>query len=107
MTDTLARLAGPVALGAAAATIYTAPASTVVVVRSVRVCNESATQRTFRLSVGADGAGTRFFYDVPVDPTDEGFDWNGSLILAAGEVLQAYASAASALTISISGVKVT
>lgn len=105
MTDSLSRIVGPVALAAAAATVYgPVPAATTVTVRSIHVTNETGTQRTFRLSIGADGAGKRLFYDVPVDPGDEGFDWSGSLVLAAGEVLQAYASTAAALTLVVSAV---
>ena len=104
MTDTLARIVGPVALANAAATVYTVPAATTVTLRSIHVTNETGVQHTFRLSVGADGAGKRLFFDVPVSPVDPGFDWTGSVVMAAGEVLQAYAEVASALTLIVSAV---
>ena len=103
MADALARLAGPQALTGVAATIYTTPAATTAVVRAVHVVNETTTSAAFTLSVGVDGAGKRFFYAQQVAPGDS-FDWSGNLVLAAGDVLQAYASAPAALTITISGV---
>ncbi len=104
MSDTLARLVGPLAIGASAATVYTVPVGTTTTVRSIHVSNETASPRTFRLSIGADGAGKRLFYDVPVSPGDPGFDWTGSVVLTAGEVIQAQADNATALTLVISGV---
>lgn len=105
MADALTRLAGPLALAAAAADVYVAPgAGAVVSVRAIHVTNESAAVHTFRLSIGNDAAGTRLFCDVEVEPGSAGFDWDGLVVLAAGENLQAYASAAAALTLVISGV---
>lgn len=104
MADALKRIAGPVALGTAAATLYTAPAATTTTVRAIHVANESGAAATFTLSVGTDGAGKRFFYQVSVAAADA-FDWSGVLVLAAAEVLQGLASAATALTIVASGVE--
>ena len=106
MADAASRVAGPVALGAAAATIYTVPAATQAILRSIHVSNETAAVHTFRVSIGADGAGKRLFYDQPVQPGDS-FDWSGFIVLAATEVLQAYADTGAALTITVSGVLVT
>lgn len=103
-TDTLTRIVGPALLTGAAATVYTTPASTTTTVRAIHVTNESGASATFTLSVGTDGAGKRFFYQVPVVNGDMGLDWTGSLVLAAGDVLQAYSGTASALTLTISGV---
>jgi hypothetical protein len=105
MADVLKRLGStPLALTTTAATVYTAPASTTTTVTAIHVANEGAAPATFTLSVGADGAGKRFFYGVTVYVGDS-FDWGGQLVLAAGEVLQAYASAATALTLTVSGVE--
>lgn len=106
LPDTLKRLAGPVALAASAATVYTAPASTLTVLRGLRVVNETGTAATFTISVGVDGAGKRVWYGQSVGAGD-GYDWSGSLVLAAAEVIQAYASASAALTITLSGVEST
>lgn len=104
MADTLKRLAGPTALTNAAATVYTVPASVTGTVRNIHVANESASTATFTMSVGTDGAGKRFFYQINVPPNNA-FDWSGVLVLATGEVLQAYSGTASVLTLIISGVE--
>jgi hypothetical protein len=104
MADVLKRLQGPALLTAAAATVYTTPALTTTVVRAIHVANESTGSQTFTLSVGADAAGKRVFYQQLVFPGDS-FDWAGSLILAAAEVVQAYASVTSTLTLVMSGVE--
>lgn len=105
MADTLKRLAGPTLLTATAVTVYTVPAATTGVVRAIHVTNETGAPATFTLSVGVDGAGKRMFYQVPVANADMGLDWTGNLVLAAGEVLQAYSGTASALTLIVSGVE--
>lgn len=107
MADTLKRLAGPIALAGAAATVYTAPTATTTVVRAIHVTNETGASATFTLSVGADGANKRLFFAVPVANGSAGFDWTGTLVLAANEVVQAYSNTASALTLTMSGVEAT
>jgi hypothetical protein len=106
MPDVLKRVMGPAALAAAAATVYTAPALTTTTIRAIHVANETLLNATFTLSVGADAAGKRFFYQQQVAPGNS-FDWTGSLILAAAEVVQAYASIAATLTLTMSGVEST
>jgi hypothetical protein len=104
--DTLKRLAGPVALAGAAATVYTVPGSTTAVLRGLHVANESVAAATFTLSVGADAAGKRLWFAQSVAPGDS-FDWTGNVPLVAAEVVQAYASAAATLTLTLSGVETT
>ncbi len=104
MADTLVRLAGPAALTDSAATVYTVPALTSAVMRNIHVTNETGTTRTFTMSIGTDGAGKRVFYAVPVLPGDP-FDWSGNIPMVAAEVVQAYASAASALTLVVGGIE--
>lgn len=104
MADLLVRLAGPVALTTSATTVYTVPASTRTAARSLRVVNEGASAATFTVSVGTDGAGKRVWFAQAVQPGD-GYDWTGNLILVAAEVLQAYASANTTLTLTMSGVE--
>jgi hypothetical protein len=106
MTDTLKRLSGPAALTAAAVSLYSAPASTTTTVVGIHVSNETSAQATFTFSVGADGAGKRFFYQQLVAAGDS-FDWSGTLVLAAGELYQAYSSTAGALTLTVNGVETT
>lgn len=100
------RLAGPTALTTAAVTLYSAPAATTTTITSIHVANESAAQASFTFSVGTDGAGKRFFYQIPVSAADS-FDWSGTLVLATTEVVQAFASAATSLTITVNGVETT
>lgn len=104
MADTLKRLAGPSLLTASAATVYTVPASTTTTLRNIHVANETATSATLTMSVGTDGAGKRIFMAVPVLGNDV-IDWSGVIVLAAGEVVQAFSGTASALTIVVSGVE--
>lgn len=103
-TDTLKRLGGPTALTTAAVTQYTVPAATATTVVAIHVANETATQQTFTLSIGTDGAGKRFFYQVGVGGNDT-YDWSGTLVLNAAEVIQSLASAGAALTLTITGVE--
>lgn len=104
MPDTAKRLAGPTAVGTAAATVYTVPAATTAILRNVHVANTTAGALTFNLSIGADAAATRFYSGFSV-PANGSLDWSGFIPLAATEVLQALASAAG-LTLTVSGVEV-
>ena len=106
MPDVLKRLVGPAALANSAATVYTVPAATTAILRHLRVVNETAVTATFTASIGADAAGKRIFYAQAVGPGDA-FEWTGNIVLAATEVLQAYASAATTLTLTVSGVEST
>lgn len=106
MADTLKRLGGPTALSGSAATIYTVPSATTTTIKAIRVANETGSAATLTISVGTDGANKRFIYGLPV-PANGDYDWNGTLVLAAGEVIQAYSGTANALTIMISGVETT
>lgn len=106
MADTLKRLAGPTQLTNSASTVYTTPALTTAVVRDITVANTTAGAVTFTLSVGADAAGTRLYSAVSI-PANSTFQRTGNIVLAAGETLQAYASANSSLTLTINGVEST
>jgi hypothetical protein len=104
MPDVLTRLYGPTFLTNSAATKYTATSVTAVI-RSLHVCNETATTRHFTLSIGTDGGGKRLFHEQPVPPGDP-FDWTGSIVLEDTDTIQALAETNSALTLTISGVEV-
>jgi hypothetical protein len=105
MADVAKRLSGPTALTTGAVTQYTVPGATTAILRSIHVANESGALADFTLSIGTDGAGKRLFKNQDV-PTKGSFDWSGFIVLAAGEVVQALASAGTALTLTISGVEV-
>lgn len=106
MADTARRLYGPAQLAAAAATVYTVPGATTTILRYIRVTNTTGTDRTVTMSIGSDAAATRIFSAVTVLANGGAIDWAGFIPMSAGEVVQAYASAATALTIVIAGVEV-
>jgi hypothetical protein len=105
MADTAKRLSGPALLTGAAATVYTVPALTTTILRSVHVTNETGSTATFTMSIGTDAAGKRLWTALDIE-TKTSFDWSGFIVLAAGEVLQAFSATASALTLTMSGVEV-
>ena|SRR3990167_11045543 len=106
MADTATRLAGPTQLGTGAATVYTVPGATTAIIRSLLVCNTTANQVKFTVSIGADAAGTRVFFERAIAPR-ETFEYHGFIVLTAAGTLQAYADTASAATLTVSGVQVT
>lgn len=61
---------------------------------------------SFTLSVGTDGAGKRLHYQEDV-ASHKSFQRTGNIHIDAGEVLQAYASAGTSLTLTISGIETT
>lgn len=105
MTDTATRLAGPTQLTTSAATVYTVPGSTTTIVKHIVFTNDNASDRTVILSVGVDASATRILSSVNV-PGKGVFNWDTWIVLDAAEVLQAYASAASSVNLTISGVEV-
>lgn len=105
MTDTLKRVAGPILVTNAAVTVYTVPGATTTSLTAIHVANETGTDATFTLSIGADGAGKRFYKDILVLANDV-LDWTGLLILNAAEVVQVLSGTNNALTVILSGVEV-
>ncbi len=96
------RLVGPLQLPNAAATQYTVPTATIAVIKRIRISNPTGGAVTFNLSIGADAAGTRLYSGVSV-AAGSSLDIYGPFTLAAAEVIQAFASAASSLAIVIDG----
>jgi len=107
MTDTPKRVYGPAQLASSAATLYTVPASTTAILRYMRLTNTSGSDRTVTVSVGADAAGTRIFSAMTIPASGGSVDWSGFIPLTAGEVIQGYASGASAITAVLAAVEVT
>lgn len=104
MADTAKRLSGPALLTGSAATVYTVPASTTTILRSIHVSNETGTAATLTLSIGTDAAGKRLFTAFSVAANDV-LDWSGFIVMTAAEILQAFSGTASALTLTTSGVE--
>lgn len=105
MSDTAVRPVGPILLTSSSVTLYTVPASTTVIVRSIHIANTSGTAATARLSIGADAAGTRWLPDYSV-PANGTYDWSGFLTLVAAETLRGQSGTTNVLTITVSAVAV-
>lgn len=96
------RMAGPAQVSNAAATKYTVPASRRAIVRHIHVSNPSASAVTFTLSIGADTAGTRLFDAFSIGP-GQVYDHFCYYVLAAAEIIQAFAGTNNILTLTIDG----
>lgn len=112
MARTPKRLFGPAQLTNAAATKYTVPSATKTIVRHLHVENPSGAAVGFTLSIGADAAGTRLFdaYSIPAAAagvTGSVFDHYCYYILETTEIIQAFASTASVLVLTIDGDELT
>lgn len=106
MAETLKRLVGPKQLASSATTEYTVPGSTTTVIRMIHLSNPGTVDRTVTISIGADAAGTRIF-DAFTIPAGSVFSFPCNFVMAAAEVLQCSASAATAVAATISGIEVT
>lgn len=106
MASTIERLVGPTAMATSTTLLYTCPVATVTEVRELRVVNTTGGAITFKLSVGADAAGTRLVGDYSV-PANGIYKESGLVThLDAGDTLYGHA-ASSGLTIQICGVETT
>jgi hypothetical protein len=105
MADVAKRLCGPTQMGTSAATVYTVPASTTAILRNIHVANNSGSMVTFSLSIGSNAAATQIFTTTPVGASGGVLDWSGFMVLTAGEIIQALASAGASMTLTISGVE--
>lgn len=102
MARTPKRLAGPALVSNAAATKYTVPGSTTAVIRHIHISNPSGSPVDFTLSIGTDAAGTRLFDGYPI-PTDSIVTLHCYHVMAAAEIIQAFAGTNNVLTLTISG----
>jgi hypothetical protein len=96
------RLYGPALLGNAAATVYTVPAGRFAVIRNLHLVNETGGDLTFTIAIGADAAGTRIFNAQRV-PAEDVYDSFAPFVMNAGEVLEAYASVAASVNLTVDG----
>lgn len=79
---------GPSVGTAAEATLLTVATSKIAILQSVRVVNTTTTTQTFKMSVGADAAGTRIYDDVSVLADDFFSEAGMFLPMAATETLR-------------------
>ena len=108
MAETLKLLAQSNPLAATLTDAYTVPASTSVTVSSIVVCNRSATDTTFRVSVAVAGAADdnkQYLYFDEEIKGNTTFVLTGGITLAATDVVRVYATLAT-LTFSVFGVEV-
>lgn len=109
LSGQLKRIAGPAYLAAAAADIYTPPASTIfTVIKHIHIANVTAGAVTFTLYVGATGGsagGTELFKAVSV-PANSSFDFYTTLKMLSTDFLSGLAGAATSLTITVEGEQV-
>lgn len=79
---------GPIVGTGAEATLLTVAASKIAVIEYVKVVNTTTTTQTFKMSIGADAAGTRIYDDISVAPDDFFAEGDQSIPLAATETLR-------------------
>jgi hypothetical protein len=108
MASTLKRISGPAYLAAAAADVYTPPASTIfTVIKHIRLVNKDVSARTVTLFVGATGGsagGTEILKDYSIAVGGEkDLYFNPGLRMSSTDFLTGLASAANAVTITVMG----
>jgi len=109
MAITLLQIA-QAAIGVAAAIIYTVPAATKTIIKSIDVANTAAAVRLLRVflvpNAGAPGTANAMFYDLEI-PAEGVLHWTGAQILdTAGDTIQVQADIVG-MTITVSGVEET
>lgn len=107
-TEALARIAGPVAGTGADATLYTVPASTTISIPrgGIHIVNNNAgSAAACKMSIGADGAGTRILPTGFSIAAKSEYNSEFLVILNAAEVL--HWNGTSDLVVTISGVSIT
>lgn len=106
MATTNKRLAGPALVSNAAATKYTTPLATTTIIQFLQISNPSTAAVSFTMSIGADATGTRIYdnYSIPSGANIALFIKH---VLAAGEIVQAFAGTNNVLTLTLDGQEVT
>ena len=112
MAYTQTRLAGPTLLGTSYAALYTVGSGETTIVKQIIVCNTDSSERTFSLCLLQDGDTSAtepndvIFSAVALDPGETKLI-NLSLVMGydtGGDAIYGKASAASKITITISGI---
>lgn len=97
-------LASGLAPGAAAA-VYTAPASTTALVKSITVHNDNATAETIYLYVNGSGTDRAVFRAVLL--SEETLVYDTPIVLETGDILKLASTTASGVPYTIHGAEVT
>jgi|DEB0MinimDraft_10_1074344.scaffolds.fasta_scaffold10157_2 hypothetical protein len=111
MATTLKQLIAPQQIAASATTYYTVPTNKVTVVRALTLCNTTGTGRTVDIHFvpsGGSADATNQIVDALSVPSTDQITVPEALnhVLPAGATIQAVADAATAVTITASGVEV-
>ncbi|MGH7605587.1 MAG: hypothetical protein ACRENK_16530 [Gemmatimonadaceae bacterium] len=96
------RVSGPAQLTGAAATKYTVPANAQLSLKHIHVENPSNAAVGFTMSIGADAAATRIYDNFSISAGGV-LDVFCMYVLNAAEILQAFASVTSVLTLTLDG----
>jgi hypothetical protein len=89
-----------------AATVYTSPSATQVVIKNIRIVNTSATATTIKLFQGGTADSNVILPAVSIDAG--GFaEFEGAITMAASTTIAAQAGANSSITLTIYGLEVT
>ncbi|MET1006589.1 MAG: hypothetical protein ABWX96_13655 [Propionibacteriaceae bacterium] len=90
------------------AVVYTVPAATQAIVRSIHVSNVNSGSMSFYVGIsGSSTAAASQFFSGYAIPGYGSLDWTGFLVLNAGETLTASASNSNALNLVVCGIEVT
>jgi hypothetical protein len=87
--------------------LYTVPALTTTYVRSIHICNTTATPRTVTLGLnsGAALAAANHFISAVTIPANGTYDWSGNQVLEAADTVRALQENATACTFHLSGIE--
>lgn len=105
MTDTVWS-DGPTQLTNSAATVYTVPGATTLILRDIHFCNTSASAATVFFSIGVDATGTRMYSGLSI-PGNSTLSRQGNWVISTGTDLQAYSGTNNVVNLLLSGVLVT
>lgn len=103
MADTLSRLAGPLAIPAAAGAVLTCPAAHTYTVKTIKIVNtDTASSHTFQLFIGGTAQANAVSPVFTIDAGGEA-EWDGLMVLNAGDVMNGIADAATKLYVTFFG----
>lgn len=109
MTVTQKRLGGPSQLTASSATYYTVPSATTTIVKQIILTNTTAAAKTATVRLYTSGTENNTFdiLSAVSIAANETVSFGCSLVMNATETIKAFASAATAVNITIVGIEET
>lgn len=91
--------------GTSVATVYTAPASTQVIVKHMRAVNTSGSTTTIALYQDGSAAANQILPPLTLG-AGEWAEFDGAILIDAAGTLQAIAGAATAITLTVYGLEI-